>query len=222
MAPHFTSIHIVKSLKKADTQTKTCQRVWLPHHTDRLWKIKHENTTMYKNNSRFSSNTKSCSPLQLCCNLTGMCHAFGYYSYTNRYHQLKKQAMKELIKSKLEKYDYKYLVKQNEIIIKLEHPLEMKIDFSNKEKIVIKDKLTSWNFLTGIIEMNLKNTMLFNTIVFFIVAIIISILDKSSYAFNLFSYFLFVIILVAIWSIFYLIKAENFKKTVIFWIENSK
>ena len=32
--------------QEADTQTKTCQRVWLPQHTDRLRRIKHENTTM--------------------------------------------------------------------------------------------------------------------------------------------------------------------------------
>ena len=31
--------------QKTDTQTKTCQRVWLPHHTVRLRRIKHENTT---------------------------------------------------------------------------------------------------------------------------------------------------------------------------------
>jgi hypothetical protein len=30
----------------ADTQTKTCQRVWLPNRTDRQRRIKHENTTM--------------------------------------------------------------------------------------------------------------------------------------------------------------------------------
>jgi len=35
--------------QKADTQTKTCQRVWLPQHTDRLRRKKHENTTLYKN-----------------------------------------------------------------------------------------------------------------------------------------------------------------------------
>jgi len=40
---------------------------------------------MYKNNSRDSSKFKGCSPLQLSCNLTGKCHAVGYYSYTNRY-----------------------------------------------------------------------------------------------------------------------------------------
>jgi len=51
--------------------------------------------TLYKNNSRFSSKLKGCSPrlrrgfggqaLQLPCNLTGMKSAIGYYSYTIRY-----------------------------------------------------------------------------------------------------------------------------------------
>ena len=41
-------------------------------------------STMYKNNSRVSSVFKGFSPLQLSCNLTGKCHAVGYYSYTNR------------------------------------------------------------------------------------------------------------------------------------------
>ncbi len=40
---------------------------------------------MYKNNSRFSSKFKGCSPLQISCNLTRKCHAIGYYSYTKRY-----------------------------------------------------------------------------------------------------------------------------------------
>ena len=44
---------------------------------------------MYKNNSRVSSKFKGCSPLQLSCNLTGKCHAVGYYSYTQRCSQLK-------------------------------------------------------------------------------------------------------------------------------------
>ena len=39
---------------------------------------------MYKNNSRDSSKFKACSLLQLSCNLTGKCHAVGYYSYTDR------------------------------------------------------------------------------------------------------------------------------------------
>ena len=33
--------------QKADTQTKTCQRVWLHKRTERQRVIKHENTTRY-------------------------------------------------------------------------------------------------------------------------------------------------------------------------------
>lgn len=45
---------------------------------------------MYKNNSRDSSEFKCCSPLQLSCNLTGKCHAVGYYSYTQLVPNIKK------------------------------------------------------------------------------------------------------------------------------------
>jgi hypothetical protein len=45
---------------------------------------------MYKNNSRDSRKFKGFSSLQLSCNLTGKCPAIGYYSYTHRYGQNKK------------------------------------------------------------------------------------------------------------------------------------
>ncbi len=45
---------------------------------------------MYKNNSRDSIKFKGCSSFQLSCNLTGKCHAIGYYSYTKRYRAYKK------------------------------------------------------------------------------------------------------------------------------------
>ena len=56
---------------------------------------------MYKNNSRGSSKFKGCSPLQLSCNLTGKCHAVGYYSYTNRYNH------PDYKSKKITKHEYK-------------------------------------------------------------------------------------------------------------------
>jgi len=47
-------------------------------------------TTMYKNNSRDSSKFNGCSPLQLPRKLKDLSTAVGYYSYTNRYGQVKK------------------------------------------------------------------------------------------------------------------------------------
>ncbi len=45
----------------------------------------HYTTTMYKNNSLDSSKLKTCSPLQLSCNLTGKYRGTGYYSYNQRF-----------------------------------------------------------------------------------------------------------------------------------------
>ena len=49
---------------------------------------------MRKNNSRDGCKFKGCSPLQLSCNLTGKCHAVGYYSYTQRWQLLKSSSDK--------------------------------------------------------------------------------------------------------------------------------
>lgn len=45
--------------------------------------------TMYKNNSRGSSKFRGCSSLQLSCKLKVFNYAIGYYSYTQRYAQLR-------------------------------------------------------------------------------------------------------------------------------------
>lgn len=50
---------------------------------------------MYKNNSRDSSKFRGYSPRQQSCNLTGKCHAIGYYSYTYRYVKLNKKNEKK-------------------------------------------------------------------------------------------------------------------------------
>lgn len=130
--------------------------------------------------------------------------------------------MKELLKSKLDKYDYKYSSKKNKITVKLGLSLEINIDFSYPDKVIIKDKLVSWNFLTGVIEMSLKSSMIFNTVGIFIITTLFAILKIKTKAPNASIYFLFLIVLVAIWTIYYMIKAENFKKMIISWIENLK
>lgn len=46
--------------------------------------------------------------------------------------------------------------------MKLELAQQIKIEFDKPTKIIIKDKLTGWNFLTGMIEMSLKNALVYN------------------------------------------------------------
>jgi len=59
--------------QKADAQTKTCQRVWLSHHTDRLRGIKHENTTSCIVHLADSANFKGVTSNERCSGLTGLC-----------------------------------------------------------------------------------------------------------------------------------------------------
>ena len=73
MSTPFASIHIAKSLKKADAQTETCQRVRLPNHTDRLRRIKHENTTSCIVHLADSANFEGVTSNKRCSGLTGSC-----------------------------------------------------------------------------------------------------------------------------------------------------
>lgn len=69
--------------QKADTQTKTCQRVWLPQHTDRLWRIKHENTTRYIKHLAESAIFKVSTFNKHCNGLIRNCFEMPNVSYTN-------------------------------------------------------------------------------------------------------------------------------------------
>lgn len=57
----------------ADTQTKTCQRGWLPRHTYRLQRLKHENTTMYIKYLTESVNFKVVTFSEICSGSKGKC-----------------------------------------------------------------------------------------------------------------------------------------------------
>ncbi len=82
MSQPFASIHIAKSLKNADAQTKTCQRVWLPNRTDRQRRIKHENTTRYIKHLAESANFKGSTFNKLCNGLIGNRFEMPNVSYT--------------------------------------------------------------------------------------------------------------------------------------------
>ncbi len=131
--------------------------------------------------------------------------------------------MKELIKEKLEQYNYKYSLHGNKFKVKVTPALEMSIYCSNTNKVIIKDKFVAWNFLSGSIEMNLKNTTIFNTIGFFIITIMIMFVDDfTEHSPKSLLIFLFLAILVIIWTIYYSAKIESFRNMVVTWIESSK
>ncbi|MFD1015715.1 hypothetical protein [Winogradskyella rapida] len=119
----------------------------------------------------------------------------------------------------LKKFDYDFKRKNNELIIKMDFAQRMTIDFSDSEKIKIKDKLVGWNFLTGLIEMSIKNATLYNFIGVIIMTFLFVYLDLEYGGLNLVFFFLAFIIWVLLWTIFYLVKAENLKRILISWNE---
>ena len=57
--------------QNADTQTNTCQRVWLPLRSDRQRRIKHENTTSCIVHLADSAKFEGVTFNKLCSGLTG-------------------------------------------------------------------------------------------------------------------------------------------------------
>lgn len=115
----------------------------------------------------------------------------------------------------LKKFDYKFQKKNNQI--KMDFSQRTIIDFSDSQKIKIKDKLVGWNFLTGMIEMSIRNATLFNFIGAMVMTFLFVYLDLEFGTTNLIFFFLAFIIWILLWTIFYLVKAENLKRILISW-----
>jgi len=116
----------------------------------------------------------------------------------------------------LEKYDYKYKLKRDTIIVTLEFSQNVVIDLSNPSKIIVSDYLESWNFLTGGIKMSLKNAILYNFFLLLFFGFLCQYLQFTGN--SLTNLFLTFIGWVLLFSTFYLIKLEGFKlqlKTII-------
>ncbi|NPA68074.1 MAG: hypothetical protein GXO50_05635 [Chlorobi bacterium] len=131
--------------------------------------------------------------------------------------------MKETVKSKLERYNYAYSEKEHSLDINLGFSQYLIVDFAREGKVTFKDKLRGWNFITGFFDTNYKTAVLYQTIGLFFAVILMIVL--SSYSENVKFPFVFLLTgmsaWIIIWSFYYLIKLENMKKQIIFWIENN-
>lgn len=115
----------------------------------------------------------------------------------------------------LDKYDYEYIDQKGILIVKLDYAQQIIIDVTDPDKVIVKDKLVGWNFLTGAIQMSLKNAMLYN----FIGLILFSFLLISSenQTLRFIPFFLTFIAWVLMWTIFYHVKSESLKQQIISW-----
>lgn len=118
----------------------------------------------------------------------------------------------------LSKFDYNYEKRNDQLEIKLGLGLRVTADFSKSEKILIEDKLTTWNFLSGTLDMSIRRAMIFNFVLTFILlGMLLIFLDdeKALYVLLLIS-----ILIQLLWSGYYVIKLEQMKHTLIRWNED--
>ena len=113
----------------------------------------------------------------------------------------------------LRKFDYNYQRNNDELIVEMDFSQKISIDFSNPEKVIITNKLIGWNFLTGIINMNIKNAALFNLISGLGLGFIFFFIDIKTGIFFLIA----LVIWVLSWYTFYLSKTDTLKHFLINW-----
>lgn len=121
---------------------------------------------------------------------------------------------KDKILEFLEKYDFKYSSNNEEITVNLDFAQKVFIDFSQPNKIIISDKLTGWNFLTGIVEMSLRAAMVYNFIGAFILALFFMTLHFINAEILFIPFYLLYIMWVLMFSGYYLVKLEGFKSHI--------
>ena len=125
---------------------------------------------------------------------------------------------KEKILTHLKTFNYDFKAQSDRIVVKLGYCLEAEIEFDDG-RIVVKDKLKCWNFLTGVFEMSLKGAMVFNTIFTLIIAVVFVYMNflTENTILQLMKILAFVLILfwILLWSNYYHTKFESFRNSVL-------
>jgi ABC-type multidrug transport system fused ATPase/permease subunit len=121
------------------------------------------------------------------------------------------------VKDFLNKYNYTYTEKNNSIFVKLEFAQQIRIEFDEPNKIIIKDKLIGWNFLTGMIEMSLKNAFIYNFVGTILFGILCLYSENKENGMNLIGMFIVFTTWVILFSGFYIVKLESFKNQLMNW-----
>ncbi|MBP4141895.1 hypothetical protein J3S90_08775 [Flavobacterium sp. P4023] len=124
---------------------------------------------------------------------------------------------KEKVLNFLNKYGYNYSEKNNTIFVKLELAQQVIIEFNEPNKIIIKDKLIGWNFLTGMIEMSLKKAFIYNFVGTILFGILSMYSENKENGLNLLGIFLVFITWIILFSTYYIVKLESFKNQIINW-----
>jgi len=117
--------------------------------------------------------------------------------------------------SLLKQFDFRYERINNGIEIKLAFSQMVIIDYSDPEKVKIKDRLVGWNFLTGLIEISVRYAILVNAIASLLIALFLMVYLDSVDA--LLIYMFYILTWNLPWTLYFTIKAESLKRSLMDW-----
>lgn len=128
---------------------------------------------------------------------------------------------KEELKLKLRKYNYKFKEQFDVVIVNLTPTIEIKIDYSEADRIIFSDKLIGYNVLTGVWSMSIKGSIIFNGIMSLVYALFFAFLTENfnDHSFGLYFTFFFILGMawIILWTNYFHVKAENFKTLIKSW-----
>lgn len=125
------------------------------------------------------------------------------------------------LKSKLKKYNYKVKEQDGNIIVNLDSTIQIKINEVEDGRVIITDKLIGYNMLTGIWNMSIKGAIVFNVIMSFIYLLLFTFMsldsDKDKMPMLGLFFLIFAFGWITLWTLYYLVKIENFKTLLMSW-----
>jgi len=119
----------------------------------------------------------------------------------------------------LDTFDYQYEIQASEIIVYLDLHQKVILNFSPENNIRISDKLTRWNFLTGIVEMKLKQAILYNFFGCLIVSFLFMWIFHEGNNLFLLPFLLIIFLWIVFFSFYYQLQLESFKTRILIYMK---
>ena len=121
--------------------------------------------------------------------------------------------MKNQLIKNLNRYNYKFEEDGNKVVIDMETWQTITVIFEN-EKVIIEDRLKSWNILTTF-PMKIKTALFLNPI---FVLIFVTLFINFEESYKMTGLLIAINILIVTFSVYYLIKLEGMKTKIAIWL----
>lgn len=128
--------------------------------------------------------------------------------------------MRKYVSNKLSKYNYSFKEKKNKTIINLKFGLYCEVHFSEEDSYKIKGVFRGWNFLTGLLRINIEYLMLYNSI-WLLILLFLQLYFKTRVV--VYPYLPYIVMVwVLSWNLYYTVKYFSFRSVLIKWLDSEK